>query len=74
MAAAAVSEGSNLNSTPAPVKQTLSSSYIDFTASGTAGWAQQYLPDLMEQEAAVFGKRTISGFLNQVGAEEPMSF
>ena len=73
MAAAAVSEGSNLNSTPAPVKQTLSSSYIDFTASGTAGWAQQYLPDLMEQEAAVFGKRTISGFLNQVGAEEPMT-
>ena len=27
----------------------------------------------MEQEAAVFGKRTISGFLNQVGAEEPMT-
>tara|TARA_A100000172_G_scaffold80631_1_gene70729 strand:- start:1371 stop:2771 length:1401 start_codon:yes stop_codon:yes gene_type:complete len=73
MAAAAVSDGSNLNSTPAPVKQTLSSAYIDFTASGTAGWAQQYLPDLMEQEAAVFGKRTISGFLNQVGAEEPMT-
>ena len=73
MAAAAVSSGSNINSVPSPVKQTLSSAYIDFTASGTAGWAQQYLPDLMEQEAAVFGKRTISGFLNQVGAEEAMT-
>ena len=65
--------GSNLNSVPAPVKQTLSSNYIDFTASGTAGWAQQYLPDLMEAEAEVFGKRTISGFLEMVGAEEAMT-
>ena len=73
MAAAAVSSGGNINSVPAPVKQTLSSAYIDFTAAGTAGWAQQHLPDLMEQEAAVFGKRTISGFLNQVGAEEAMT-
>jgi hypothetical protein len=73
MAAAAVSSGGNINSVPAPAKQTLSSAYIDFTAAGTAGWAQQHLPDLMEQEAAVFGKRTISGFLNQVGAEEAMT-
>ena len=73
MAAVNPTAGGGLNSTPAPVKQTLSSAYIDFTASGTAGWAQQYLPDLMEQEAAVFGKRTISGFLNQVGAEEAMT-
>ena len=73
MAAINPTAGGSLNSTPAPVKQTLSSAYIDFTASGTAGWAQQYLPDLMEQEAAVFGKRTISGFLNQVGAEEAMT-
>ena len=65
--------GSLLNSVPAPVKQTLSSAYIDFTSAGTAGWAQQHLPDLMEQEAAVFGKRTISGFLAQVGAEEAMT-
>jgi hypothetical protein len=36
------------------------------------GWAQQYLPDLMEKEAEVFGPRTISGFLSQVGAEEAM--
>jgi len=73
MAAVNPTGGGSLNSTPAPVKQTLSSAYIDFTASGTAGWAQQYLPDLMEQEAAIFGKRTISGFLNQVGAEEAMT-
>ena len=39
----------------------------------TRGWGQQYLPDLMEKEAEVFGPRTISGFLSQVGAEEAMS-
>ena len=54
----------------APRKQTLSSNYVDFTSSATEGWAQQYLPDLMEKEAEIYGKRTISGFLAQVGAEE----
>jgi hypothetical protein len=44
--------------------------YLDIQDNG---WAQQYLPDLMEKEAEVFGKRTISGFLNQVSAEEAMS-
>jgi hypothetical protein len=63
----------SLNSVPAPVKATLASNYIDFTATATAGWAQQYLPDLMEKEAEVFGPRTISGFLSQVGAEEAMT-
>ena len=53
----------------APRKQTLSGNYVDFTGAGSA-WAQQYLPDLMEKEAEIFGKRTISGFLAQVGAEE----
>ena len=57
----------------APRKQTLSSNYVDFTSSATEGWAQQYLPDLMEKEAEVYGKRTISGFLAQVGAEEGMA-
>ena len=65
--------GNELNSVPAHVKQTLSSNYIDFTSTDTAGWAQQYLPDLMEKEAEVFGPRTISGFLSQVGAEESMT-
>ena len=69
----AISAGDNLNSVPAPQKQTLDSNYIDFTASGTQGWAQQYVPDLMEKEAEVFGPRTISGFLAQVGAEEAMT-
>ena len=55
----------------APRKQTLSSNYVDFTSSSTEGWAQQYLPDLIEQESEIFGKRTIAGFLSQVGAEEP---
>jgi len=54
----------------APRKQTLSTNYVDFTSSSD-GWAQQYLPDLMEKEAEIYGKRTISGFLAQVGAEEP---
>ncbi len=73
MAAITPSAGSNLNSTPAPTKQTLQSNYVDFTSSATEGWAQQYLPDIIEKESEVFGNRTISGFLNQVGAEESMA-
>ena len=64
----------SLNSVPASQKFTLSSNYIDF-ADGASNndWSQQYLPDLMEKEAEVFGNRTIAGFLSQVGAEEAMS-
>ena len=69
----AITNAGNLNSVAAPQQQTLASNYIDFTAEATKGWAQQYLPDLMEKEAEVFGNRTISGFLSQVGAEEAMS-
>jgi len=69
----AITAGSLLNSVAASQQQTLSSNYIDFTSTATAGWAQQYLPDLMEKEAEVFGNRTISGFLAQVGAEESMT-
>ena len=69
----AISYGPLLNSTPASMAQALTSNYIDFTAQATQGWAQQYLPDLMEKEAEVFGPRTISGFLAQVGAEEAMT-
>jgi len=69
----AITPGGNLNSVPAPIQQALTSNYIDFRATGTSGWAQQYLPDLMEKEAEVFGNRTISGFLSQVGAEESMT-
>ena len=63
--------GGNLNSVPASIQQTLQTNYLDL--SSTSGWGQQYVPDLMEKEAEVFGPRTISGFLSQVGAEEPMT-
>jgi len=69
----AITAGDNLNSVPAPQKQTLTSNYLDLASSTTEGWGQQYLPDLMEKEAEVFGNRTISGFLSQVGAEESMT-
>jgi hypothetical protein len=68
----AITAGGSLNSVAAPIQQTLASNYLDFT-SGDNSWAQQYLPDLMEQEAEVFGQRTISGFLAKVGAEEAMT-
>ena len=67
----AITAGSNLNSATASQQQTLASNYIDFNQD--MGWAQQYLPDLMEKEAEVFGNRTVSGFLAQVGAEEAMT-
>ena len=68
----AITGATNLQ--PAATKATLSSNYIDFATAGSSdGWAQQYLPDLMEKEAEVFGNRTISGFLSQVGAEEAMT-
>jgi len=68
-----ITNGSLLNSVPASQKQTLATNYLDLASSSGQGWAQQYLPDLMEKEAEVFGPRTISGFLNQVGAEEAMT-
>jgi len=67
----AITNTTNLNSVPAPKPMALSTNYLDFNTD--MGWAQQYLPDLMEKEAEVFGPRTISGFLSQVGAEEAMA-
>ena len=69
----AITAGTNLNSVPSSQKQTLSTNYLDFTGTTDNTWAQQYVPDLMEKEAEVFGQRTISGFLSQVGAEESMT-
>ena len=69
----AINAGTNLNSVPSSQQQTLSTNYVDFTSTDTKGWAQQYLPELMEKEAEIFGPRTISGFLAQVGAEEAMT-
>ena len=65
--------GGLLNSVPSARKYTLADNYLDLASTANQGWAQQYVPDLMEQEAEVFGPRTISGFLSQVGAEEAMT-
>ena len=69
----AITPGPSLNSVPSPNRQTLSSNYLDLSTAANAGWGQQYVPDLMEKAAEVFGPRTISGFLSQVGAEEAMT-
>jgi len=65
-----ITPGGLLNSVPAPVKQTTAGSFLDIRSSG---WAQQYLPELMDAEAEVFGNRTISGLLSRMGAEEAMA-
>ena len=69
----AITAGSLLNTVPATQQQALSTNYLDLASTANQGWAQQYVPDLMEKEAEVFGPRTISGFLAQVGAEEAMT-
>ena len=69
----AITAGGNLNSVPSSQKQTLSTNYLDFTGTTDNTWAQQYVPELMEKEAEVYGNRTLSGFLAQVGAEEAMA-
>jgi len=57
---------------PAQKKQALDNNYLNF-ADGSADWAQQYLPELYEQEVERYGNRTLSGFLRMVGAEMPMT-
>ena len=69
----AITNGPLLNSVPAQKQQTLATNYLDLASTANQGWAQQYVPDLMEKEAEVFGPRTISGFLSQIGAEEAMT-
>jgi hypothetical protein len=56
-----------------PIKQAAPGNYIDFTSAGTAGWAQQYLPELYEAEIERYGDRSVAGFLKMVGAEMPMT-
>ena len=68
----ALTGGGLLNSVPSAKQMTLSSNYVDFTVAA-GSWTQQYLPEVMEEEVKVFGNRTISGFLAQVGAEEAMA-
>ena len=69
----AITNGTLLNSVPAAQKYTLADNYLDLASTANQGWAQQYVPDLIEKEAEVFGPRTISGFLSQISAEEPMT-
>jgi hypothetical protein len=69
----AITGGGLLNIQPAPGQQALSTNYLDLASTANQGWAQQYVPDLMEKEAEIYGPRTISGFLAQVGAEEAMT-
>mgnify|MGYP003124189748 FL=1 len=65
--------GGSYSLTPTASPVVSNTNYIDFTSSATAGWAQQYLPELYEQEVERYGNRTVSGFLKMVGAEMPMS-
>ena len=67
--------------TPMPTKQATVANYLQWTDNGGgagipnnfADFAQQYLPELYEQEVERYGNRTLSGFLRMVGAEMPMT-
>tara|TARA_Y100001937_G_scaffold106564_1_gene148319 strand:- start:1161 stop:2570 length:1410 start_codon:yes stop_codon:yes gene_type:complete len=56
--------------TPSTQKMTLASSYLDIRNNG---WAQQYLPELYSEEIEKYGDRSISGFIQMLGAEMPMA-
>lgn len=56
---------------PSQKQQALNTNYLSFT-DGTNSFAQQYLPEIYEQEVERYGNRTLSGFLRMVGAEMPM--
>jgi len=60
---------------PSQTQQLLDTNYLKFNdgVAGTDTFAQQYLPEIYEQEVERYGNRTLSGFLRMVGAEMPMS-
>ena len=61
---------------PTQDQSILTSNYLQWTdknGADFADFAQQYLPELYEQEVERFGNRTLSGFLRMVGAEMPMT-
>ncbi len=60
---------------PSQKQQLLTDNYLVFNdaAAGTDTFAQQYLPEIYEQEVERYGNRTLSGFLRMVGAEMPMT-
>ena len=58
---------------PSLTQQALQSNYLSFTDAAGGNFAQQYLPEVYEQEVERYGNRTLSGFLRMVGAEMPMT-
>ena len=58
--------------TNSPTQTVSANNYLDLANTANQGWAQQYLPELYEQEIERYGNRTINGFLAMVGAEMPM--
>lgn len=58
---------------PSQKQQALETNYLNFTNGSGNDFAQQYLPEIYEQEIERYGNRTLSGFLRMVGAEMPMS-
>ena len=58
---------------PSQKQQPLESNYLNFTNGDDNNFAQQFLPEIYEQEVERYGNRTLSGFLRMVGAEMPMS-
>ena len=66
--------GTNFGSIkPSQKQQALETNYLNFTNGSGNDFAQQYLPEIYEQEIERYGNRTLSGFLRMVGAEMPMS-
>jgi hypothetical protein len=60
---------------PSQKLQALETNYLSFdsAAANSNNFAQQYLPEIYEQEVERYGNRTLSGFLRMVGAEMPMT-
>lgn len=57
---------------PGVKKQLDNQNYIDFKSEDHQQWAQQYMPDLYDEEVQIYGDRTLSGFLSRAGAEIPL--
>ena len=58
---------------PSQKQQVLVDNYLSFNDGSGNDFAQQYLPEIYEQEVERYGNRTLSGFLRMVGAEMPMT-
>ena len=58
---------------PSQSQLALQNNYLNFAQGGANDFAQQYLPEIYEQEVERYGNRTLNGFLRMVGAEMPMT-